>query len=319
MRSSLASLILGAVLAAPAVAQPVVRDHRVPGEAAQWTVDGGAVKSVEFHRLYNTQRRKHLGGSASSLKWEDTPPNMPKVFFENCTRPGEVIYGSDLVTMRFGSAVVGSSGTPVLHPVDQGGGCEFRLIPSGLGLMPAGAGDGKFALYSTRVKRYLVFKESLRWEETLNPPHGVSARADFVPVDLFFTLGKVGDRTITTGYLTIRNIGNVASSASQNEMQIRIKGQEYKFIIPQPIPPGGEKQNPLAFEGLGADGRLGRCDQILVELDTDPNLKFQVLQGALPNDDVFANDRKTMPVRYVGGAPPAGAHDEAACPGPLRR
>ena len=51
---------------------------------------------------------------------------------------------------------------------------------------------------------------------------------------------------------------------------------------------------------------------ILVELDTNANLKFQVLQGAFPNDDVFANDRKTMPARYSAGAAAVGII-EAAC------
>jgi hypothetical protein len=315
MKSSLASLILTGVLAASAAAQPVVRDHRTPGEAAQWTVDGGAVGSLEFHRLYNTQRRKHLGGSATSLSWQDTPPGMGKVFFDNCTRPGEMIYGSDLVAMRFGGTFVAfRNGSPVLQRSDDRS-CEFRLIPGDLGLVSAGSGDGRFALYSTRGHRYLVYKDgSLRWQETLNPPHGLSARADLVPVDLFFTWGKVGDRTITTAHLTIRNIGNVASSASQNELQLRINGQPRVFVITQPIPPGATRQSPLQF-----DGAPGRCDQILVELDTNPTLKFQVLQGALPNDDVFANDRKTMPVRYVGNPPPAGPHDEVACPGNLSR
>jgi hypothetical protein len=204
--------------------------------------------------------------------------------------------------MRFGGDFVAfRNGSPVLQP--SGRSCEFRLIPSGLGLVSAGSGDGKFAVYSTRGNRYLVYKDSLRWQETSNgqPPRGVAARADFVPVDLFFT-------SPSTVHLTIKNIGNVASSASQNEMQVRIKGQERTFVITQPVPPGGTKQNPLPF-----DGPLGRCAQILVELDTNPDLKFQVLQGAFPNDDVFANDRKMMPARYTGSATPAG-HIEAVCP-----
>jgi hypothetical protein len=305
MTSWFSCSLLFVLVAVPAVAQPIVRDHRVPGAAAQWTVDGDGVGSLGFHRLYNTQRRKHLGGSASSLSWEDTRPGMGSVFFENCTRPGEVIYGSDLVAMRFGRDFVAfKNGTPVLSP--SGKLCEFRLIPSGLGLVSAGSGDGKFALYSTRGNRYLVYKDSLRWQETSSgqPPRGAAARADFVPVDLFFT-------SPSTVYLTIKNIGNVASSASQNEMQVRIKGQPRTFLITQPIPPGGTKQNPLRF-----DGPLSHCDQILVELDTNPNLKFQVLQGAFPNDDVFANDRKTMPVRYTGGGTPPGGRrggDEANC------
>jgi hypothetical protein len=38
-----------------------------------------------------------------------------------------------------------------------------------------------------------------------------------------------------------------------------------------------------------------------------------VLQGAFPNDDVFANDRKTMPARFLpASAAPAGPRDIAA-------
>jgi hypothetical protein len=37
-----------------------------------------------------------------------------------------------------------------------------------------------------------------------------------------------------------------------------------------------------------------------------------VLQGAFPNDDVFANDRKTMQARYSAGAAAVGII-EAAC------
>lgn len=305
MRSSLTRALLIVVLAGPAAAQPIVRDHRVPGEAAQWTVDGGAVGSLSFHRLYNTQRRKHLGWSRSSPAWEDTRPDMASVFFENCTRPGEVIYGSDLVAIRFGSVFVAfRNGSPVLKP-SLTRSCEYRLIPSRFELVPAGSGDAKFALYSTSGNRYLVYRDSLRWQATSSgqPPGAVAARADFVPVDLFFT-------SPSSVHLMIQNIGNVASSASQNEMQVRINGQPRTFVITQPIPPGGTKQNPLRF-----DGPLGHCDQILVELDTNPNLKFQVLQGAFPNGDVFANDRKTMPAQYRGSAAPTGPRDiAAACP-----
>jgi len=310
MRSPLTCALLIVVLAGPAAAQPIVRDHREPGEAAQWTVDGGPVQSISFHRLYNTQRGKHLGGPASSLAWENTQPNMGRVFFENCTRPGEVIYGSDLVAIRFGGDFVAfRDGSPVLQPAGTRA-CDFRLIHSGgLGLAPAGSGDGKFAIYSARGNRYLVFKDSLRWQATLSgqPPGGVAARADFVPVDLIFT-------SPSTVYLTIQNIGNVASSASQNEMEVRIQGQQRTFLITQPIPPGGTHQNPLSF-----DGPLDHC--ILVELDTNPNLKFQVLQGAFSNDDVFANDRKKMLARFTGSAVPPGRPDAvAAClDGPIVR
>ena len=37
-------------------AAQIVRDHRGPGAAAQWDIDGGPVDSLSLHRLYNTER-----------------------------------------------------------------------------------------------------------------------------------------------------------------------------------------------------------------------------------------------------------------------
>ena len=337
MRSLLACVLLMIVLAGPATAQPIVRDHRGLSDPAQWTTpsddpagDRGVVDGLTWDNLYNTERGQYLGGSASRQGWENTQADFGRVMFENCTRPGEVIYGSDVVAMRFVRhpsraglrdfvSFVNTLRLPVLEPwfpvrqpwpqvlqPSANGGrarsCEFRLIPSGTGLVPAGSGNGKFALYSTRGNRYLVYTKEffgqgvLRWQETSNgrPPGGVFARADFVPTDLLFT-------SPSTVYLTIRNIGNVASSASQNEMQVRINGQTLEFLITQthPIPPGGTRQNPLRY-----NGRL--CSPMEVELDTrELGLKFQiVVRGAFPNDSVFANDRKTISPRFVGSAAP---------------
>jgi hypothetical protein len=116
-----ASALLVVALAGPAAAQPgAVVDHRGPGDAAQWTV-GGTVSSTGFHSLHNVGRGKDLGGSASRLRWEDTPPGQGHVFFDNCTRPGEEIYGSDLVAMRFGGEFVGpGSDSRVLRPLASG-------------------------------------------------------------------------------------------------------------------------------------------------------------------------------------------------------
>jgi hypothetical protein len=233
MRSSLTCALLIVVLAGPAATQPIVRDHRVPGEAAQWTVDRGAVGSLSFHRLYNTQRRKHLDGSANSLSWEDTRPGMGRVFFENCTRLGEVIYGSDLVAIRFGGDFVAfRNGSPVLQP-SRTPSCEFRLIPSGLGLVPVGSGDGKFALYSTRGNRYLVYRDLAAWQVTSSgqPRGGVAARADFVPVDLFFT-------SPSTVYLTIQTMATRVDCVAERDAGPD-PGTARTFLVTQPIPPCG--------------------------------------------------------------------------------
>jgi hypothetical protein len=282
------------------VAQRIGRGPRYV-DPVQWTV-GGVVGSLTFHRLYNTERRQHLGGPTGRLRWENTPPGQGRVFFDNCTRAGETIYGSDLVALRLGdrwdrsATYMNHRSRPVLVPSDRS--CEFRLIPSGAGLVPAGSGNGNFALYNTRGNRYLVYAKDyrgdgeLRWQEPSNrrPPGGVSARADFVPTGLLFTDPE-------TVYLTIRNIGNVRSSASQNEMEVRINGQTLSFIILPSIPPGGYRQNPLRYEG-------GLCTPMVVEIDTSTKLKFQVGRGAFPNDDVFANDRTTISPQFRGSARP---------------
>jgi hypothetical protein len=41
-----------------------------------------------------------------------------------------------------------------------------------------------------------------------------------------------------------------------------------------------------------------------VELDTRPGIKFQVLQGGLPNDFVFANDRRKLFARNYSALSP---------------
>lgn len=52
-----------------------------------------------------------------------------------------------------------------------------------------------------------------------------------------------------------------------------------------------------------------------VVLDTNPTLKFQVGQGAFSNDDVFANDRKTLAAQGRGGAGVGGGTGAALnCP-----
>ena len=75
-------LILG--LAGAARSLPQVRDHReVPGDAAQWTVDG-EVDSTQLQRLYNTARGKHLvATSSTNLAWGEVRPGAGKTIFEN--------------------------------------------------------------------------------------------------------------------------------------------------------------------------------------------------------------------------------------------
>jgi hypothetical protein len=132
------------VLVTTSVGQEV-RDHRdTPGALAQWTIDGGPVDSLNFNRLYNTARAKHLtAGSAGDLFWDTISPGQGTVFFENCMRPGETVYGSDRVAIRFGRRffiATGSAGRGWAD--DRESGCQFRLIPNSADFVPAGSLGG---------------------------------------------------------------------------------------------------------------------------------------------------------------------------------
>jgi hypothetical protein len=317
---SISWLLMFAITSALQAGQ-VVRDHREkPGAAAQWKIDGGLVDSLNFHRFLNTARGQHLAArSSGGLHWETTSPGQGMVIFENCTRPGEVVYGSDRVAIRFGSrflvSAAGASGLDWVHERERG--CEFRLISGSAGFVPVGSGDGTFAIYNMQKNRYLVYRQSLTslglvWQETTNgrAPGGVVASADFVPVELVFTVGTIGDRSVQSTYLTIQNIGNVRSSASQQVMKVKIRGEEVDFPVIQPVGPGA-----ILRQVVRMTGTLSHCETVPVELDTNPTLKFQVSRGGLPNDAVFANDRKTLFARNLN--PPQTPAADIGC-GPTR-
>jgi hypothetical protein len=291
-----AVLVSSLVLTSSGVFAQQVRDHReVPGAAAQWNT-GREVGSLEPYAPYNLVRKTHLAvDSSGAPRWENTPPGQGRVMFENCTRPGEVIYSSDRITIRTSDA---------LRYAGHGGKCDFRLIPSGPGFVPAGSGNGAFAIYSIEANRYLVFKPavtggSLRWEPTPTgkPPRNVAAAADFVPEELLYSVGRAGDRTFQVVYLTIKNIGNVRSSASQQTMKVKVNGEETEFLIVNPIPPGATLRSIVRLENT-----ISGCTT--VELDTNSRLKFQIGEGAFPNPRVFANDVKQLVARRIGTPPP---------------
>lgn len=267
-------------------------EAQAPAGSAQWRVDSGPVHSVDFNRLYNTARARHLTAAPTGgLFWKSIAAGQGTVIFESCTRPGEVVYGSDRVAIRFGSRFLIATGTSGRGWTTQERElrCQFRLIPSGAGFFPAGSGDKRFAIYNMENNRYLVYKGSLVWREMGGAPGGSVASADFVPVELFFTVGTSGNSTTQATYLTIQNIGNVRSSASQREMQVTIRGQQVDFLVFRPVEPGSTLRNPIRL-----NGRLSHCEAVPVELDTNSPLKFQVSRGGLPNDSVFANDRRTL-------------------------
>ena len=272
---------------------------QAPTGSAQWSVDSGIVSSLQHHRLFNSKTQKHLfRKSDGNLDWKTEAAGQGTAFFENCTRPGEVIYSSDRVALRYGREFLiatGPSGRGWTS--DRAAGCQYRLIPSGAGFVPAGSGDKKFAIFNLAINRYLVRTDSLIWKEIGGAPGGEVARADFVPVELFYTVGTVGGKTHYTAHLTIKNIGNVRSSASQQEMMITILGIPKTFLVLQPVEPNATLRNPIALSGPPP-----RC--VLVELDTRPGLKFQILPGGLPNDFVFANDRRKLPARNLNGPNP---------------
>jgi len=289
---------LSLIFCAAAEAQ-TVRDHReYPDVAAQWKI-GGTVDSVTLHALYNVNRKMQLVASGSSVTWTDLRPGMFQTIFENCTRPGEVIYGSDRVAIRFGSQFFTRGGNNLA--ATSGRTCDFRLIPSQLGFVPAGAGDGQFAIYHIPTNQYLVYKSSLGWQPTRTggAPGGEVARADLVATDLSFTTGSINNTPVQAVYLTIQNIGNVPTSGSQQEMLVSVGGDELAFVIVRPIPPGQTLQSPIRLSRP-----VSECEQVLVELDTRVGVKFQIGPGAFPNDSVFINDRKTLYARKLGSGDP---------------
>ena len=304
-RSVLASGLLLAFLAPVEQPRPQVRDHReVPGAAAQWKIDGGEVDSLKLHSLHNAERRSHLfANSSGRLTWGTVPPGRGDVIFENCTRAGEVVYSSDRVAIRFGRRfLLYQSSGGLGWTDDRETGCDFRVIPSRRGFAPVGSGNDQFAIYSMQSNRYLVYRTvplqpgalGLRGQETASgrPPADIAARADFIPVELFFTQGTVGNQKTQSVYLTIRNIGNVRSSASQQVMKVTIRGQEADFLVLKPVEPGATLRNVVRLSSL-----LQHCDSVAVKLDTATGLKFQVGRGASANADVFANDSKTLIAR----------------------
>jgi hypothetical protein len=304
-KSVLTSWLLLAFVAAVEQPSPQVRDHReAPGAAAQWKIDGGQVDSLTLHSLHNTERGRHLvANSSGRLTWGTVPPGRGDVIFENCTRAGEVVYSSDRVAIRFGRRfLVYQSSGGFDWTDDRDIGCDFRVIPGKRGFAPVGSGNDPFAIYSMRSNRYLVYRAvplqpgalGLRGQETASgrPPADIAARADFIPVELFFTQGTVGSQQTQAVYLTIRNIGNVRSSGSQQVMKVTIRGQEIDFPVHKPVEPGAILRNALRF-----DGRLQHCESVGVKLDTATGLKFQVGRGASANADVFANDSKTLVAR----------------------
>ena len=306
----LASWLLLAFVAPVEQPRPQVRDHReVPGAAAQWKIDGAQVDSVTLHSLHNTERGRHLVASSSGrLTWGTVPPGRGDVIFENCTRAGEVVYSSDRVAIRFGRRfLVYQSNGGMDWTDDREAGCDFRVIPSQRGFAPVGSGNEPFAIYSMRGHRSFVYRPvplqpgalGLRGQETASgrPPADIAARADFIPVELFFTLGTVGSQQTQAVYLTIQNIGNVRTSGSQQVMKVTIRGQEIDFLVLKPVEPGATLRNAVR---LGS--RLQHCESVGVKLDTATGLKFQVGRGASANADVFANDSKTLVARDTRAA-----------------
>jgi hypothetical protein len=271
-----------------------VVEAQAPAGSAQWSIDSGPVSTLQHHRLFNSKTQKHLfRKSDGNLDWKTEAAGQGTAFFENCTRPGEVVFSSDRVALRYGQEFLiatGPSGRGFTS--DRAIGCQYRLIPSGAGFVPAGSGDKKFAIFNMANNRYLVRTDSLIWKEMGGAPGGEVARADFVPDALSFTVGSDGK---SNAQLFIKNIGNVRSSASQQEMKFRFLGKEMVWLLLQPVEPGASVRKVITVPGT-----LPRC--VLVELDTNPQLKFQILPGALPNDFVFVNDRKNMNAKRLGSS-----------------
>jgi hypothetical protein len=264
---------------------------QAPAGSAQWSVDGGEVSTLRFHRLHNSKSQKHLfRRSNGELDWKTEEPGFGTAFFDNCTRPGEVVYGSDRVTLRYGQQFLIATGPSGWGwTSERAAGCQYRLIPSGAGFVRAGSGDQKFAIYNMANNRYLVRTDSLVWKEMGGAPGGVVARADFVlntPLRYTFSNGE------TQFLLSIKNVGNVSSTVAQQEMSFKFRGRQMVWLLLQPVQPSAS-----VVKVFTVPGKPPPC--VLVELDTDPGLKFQMLPGGLPNDFVFLNDRRNLNTRDI--------------------
>ena len=283
----------------------IVGQERLPGAAAQWTVSAAVVDSLRHQRLFNTVRKKHLTATSSGrFQWRNERPGVGSMIFENCTRAGEDVYGSDRVAIRFGTQFLEYGGGQAGLRLQDERVCDFRIIPSQSGFVPAGSDHQTFAIYSITANRYLVYRAGfsplrigggLVWTETANgrPPGGVVARADFVPDDLFFLSGD--DYAVV--YLTIRNIGNVTTSGSQQEMKVTVHGQEWNFLVTPPVAPGATVRDHFILRM-----HLRPCELVTVDLDTNDELKFQIGEGAFSNDSVFANDKRTFYARDLNAS-----------------
>jgi hypothetical protein len=219
---------------------------------------------------------------------------------------GEDVYGSDRVAVRFGRRFLAYGGALTGTKLETERVCDFRLIPSQSGFVPAGSSHQAFAIYSITANRYLLysplasslgFGTGLLWMPTGDgaPPGGVPARADFIPVDLFFL--SRDDYSVV--YLTIQNIGNVTTSRSQQEMKVIVQGQEWDFLVIPAVASGAKITDHFIF-----GSRLVNCDLVTVALDTKPGLKFQIGRGAFSNSSVFVNDKRTFYGRDLD--PPRG-------------
>ncbi|UCD28922.1 MAG: DNRLRE domain-containing protein [Planctomycetota bacterium] len=276
--------------------QPTPRQSPARSDV-QWTIGSrGGIDSTEFQDLSNIHQKGYLEYGERSfginLVWGNGVLGR-SAFFENCTRLGDPIYGSDLVAIRvawpgvrgkhylaYGSR---SSGINLVWSEDQA--CQFRLVSrQGSKFGPTGSEDGLFAIYNVKHNAYLVYGErsfgiNLKWRKA-PAPHTTEARVDFVPVSIFYMNQK-------TVYLTLKNQGNVASTSARFEMEVMIAGEEHTLTILRPVGPGETLRNvPISL-----DKPLSLCEKIKVAIDID-----KVFQ----TKGMFGNDVVTMTIHGRG-------------------
>ncbi len=255
----------------------------------QWRVLlGPSIDTLRFHNLSNDN---HSGvmtyGSREygiNLVWKtNTPATQTDVFFfENCTRPGDPIYGSDLIAIRVSRGPrdtayftygTRSNGIDMVWAEERA--CEFRFVNrANADFAASGAADGGFAIYNTRKRAYLVYGVrdrgiNLQWR-TASPPVSVQAKADLVPIRLRWVGGQA--------VVTVQNQGNVPTTQARNEIKFKVASRIFTKVLTSRLAPGDSKDFVYALSGLSIED----CQPVTVQVDVDR--VFQSGSGVFNND-----------------------------------
>lgn len=255
----------------------------------QWRVSTGKgdITTLNYNNLINENHKGVVTyGSRKygiNLVWSNKPLYKTQVYlFENCTRPGDPIYGSDKIAIRVSR---GPTNTGYLKYGARSNGvhliwskqreCEFRFISRpNLSFSATASTDGKFAIYNTSNKALLVYGKrkrgiNLKWRSTAEPTV-VEAKADLIPAGFHW----IGNQAV----LFIKNIGNVPTTRARNQLEISVNKRKFNVTIVEAIEPGQQKK----FIRHLSDMQINECHPVSVQVDGKRN--FQSGRGVFDND-----------------------------------